>query len=95
MAFVRCTVCKAEGPLFDIAEYLTDDFHEMTGAEQDQEWSDATMAAQHNAMKAWNGRPWEGSYFPDELEVLERKMKVESGALYGASCLEESEPCGR
>ena len=71
------------------------DFHSMTKEEQDWEWSDATRAAQHKAMKAWNGRPWEGSNFPDELEDLDRKMKQESGALYGASCSEESGECGR
>lgn len=96
-AFVRCNVCRAEGPWFDITEYLSEDFHEMKGEEHDREWINAKIAAQHNAMKAWNGRPWEGSYFPEELEDLERKaeqsnttnasnaLKLEGGALYGRS----------
>ena len=94
-AFVRCAVCKGEGPWFDVSEYLRDDFHRMNLEEQDEEWDNAAIAAQHNAMKAWNGRPWEGSYFPEELEDLDRKMKRESGALYGASCSEEAGECGR
>lgn len=83
--FVRCNVCRAEGPWYDITEYLSDDFHALTPEEKDDEWSNATMAAQHDAMKSWNGRPWEGQYFPEELEDLERKMKQEGGALYGSS----------
>ena len=94
-AFVHCNTCRADGPVFDITDCIGDYFHSMTEEEQDLEWSNATLAAQHNAMIAWNGRPWEGSYFPDELEDLDRMMKQESDALYGASCSEESEPCGR
>ena len=95
VAFVHCNTCRADGPVIDIPDYIADDFHSMTREEQDREWSDATIAAQHNAMKAWNGRPWEGSYSPDELAALDRKMKLKSGALYGASCSEEAGECGR
>ncbi len=105
-AFVRCHVCGAEGPRFDVTEYLSEDFHNMKGEDLDREWTKAKIAVKHNAMKAWNGRPWEGAYFPEELENLERKaeqsnttnahnaLKLESGALYGASCSEAAEPCG-
>ncbi len=88
-AFVRCNVCGAEGPRFDVAEYLSEDFYNMKGEDLDREWTKAKIAAKHNAMKAWNGRPWEGSYFPEELEDLDRKMKQESGALYGATARED------
>ncbi len=93
-AFVRCLACKAEGPWFDVSDYLPGDFHELSGEEQDRSWEDAKISAQHKAIIAWNGRPWEGAYFPEELEDLDRKMKLESGALYGASCSEEAAPCG-
>ena len=96
VAFVHCNTCGADGPVFDILDYISRPTSTAwTGEDQDREWSDATRAAQHNAMKAWNGRPWEGSYFPEELEDLERKMKLESGALYGASCSEETGEWGR
>lgn len=96
---VRCNICRAEGPWFDICEYLPEDLHDMTFEEQDREWINAKIAAQHNAMKAWNDRPWEGSYFPEELEDLDRKMKQESGALYGSNARNaldtlEADPCG-
>lgn len=94
VAFVRCNACLAKGPTFAIGGYLRDDFRSMTQAEQDEEWKNATIAAKHNAMIQWNRRPWEGSYFPEDLEDLERKMKQESGALYGKSCSEDAVPCG-
>lgn len=67
--------------------------------EHDTEWNAAKIAAQIKAINAWNARPWEGAYFPEELEDLYRKMKLESGALYGSNArnaLEalEADPCG-
>lgn len=77
VAFVSCKVCKADGPVFAIGDYLRDDFHDMSASDQDMEWGDATVAAMHNAMKAWNYRPWEGSYWPADLEKIDAKMEQE------------------
>lgn len=94
VAFVRCARCRCDGPESQIDAYLPDDFHQLSGVEQDIAWSDATIEAQHRAMIAWNGRPWEGSYFPEELEDLEKHAKTHSAALYGKSCSEEVAECG-
>lgn len=72
VAFVRCARCGGEGPVSQIDVYLPDDFHHLSADEQDTAWSDATIEAQHRAMIAWNGRPWEGTSFPEELDNLER-----------------------
>lgn len=77
-AFVRCKVCRTEGPWYDICEYLPDDFHDMNGGDQDREWINATIAAKHSATIDWNRRPWEGSFFPEDLERMEEKMEQEA-----------------
>lgn len=76
VAFVHCNACRADGPVFGIDEYISNEFHDMCGADQDEDWRNATIAAQHDAMKAWNRRPWEGSYFPEELDDMEKRKKV-------------------
>lgn len=61
---VACKTCGATGPAQDAwAAYRTG----MT----DDEMNEMIHAAQRNAFEAWNRRPWQGNFFPDELEVTE------------------------
>ena len=97
IAFVRCNHCKAEGPYLRLEDFLPYSFSVLTADAKNAAWDDAEKSAIDRAAIAWNLRPWEGAYYPDELEGVEalaRKLKLESSALYGRSCSDEAVPCG-
>lgn len=63
---VRCTCCRADGPPGDITDFIepSDDLTDETV------WDKRTLQAEGAALRGWNGRPWVGHYYPDELDSM-------------------------
>lgn len=78
VCFVRCIVCRAEGPVERIDDNIRNDFHELSPEEQDAEWTRAQTQAAELAAIRWNNRAWEGNFWPEDLERMDEKMEQEA-----------------
>lgn len=69
VACVRCDDCGAEGPAVD--PYYG---YEVTEDNIDE----LQEAGRKLAASKWNLRPWEGNFWPEDLEQMDEKMEQEA-----------------
>ncbi len=80
VVLVKCNHCRAEGPHIFIEDFLPYDYYDLADADKSVAWDDAEKSAIDRAAIAWNSRPWEGAYYPEELEGLEQYAKHDAEA---------------
>lgn len=77
--FVHCNVCGSEGPTEKIFDYMPIKPSDLSEAADINElWEEAEKHALEIAAHKWNVRPWEGNFWPEDLERMEEKMEQEA-----------------
>ena len=74
---VHCPCCRADGPVGDMAEFMDydDDLTDETV------WYKLKRQAEGAAIRGWNGRPWIGSFYPDEEEEMRKGFRIDEDKL--------------